>query len=760
MKTMAKDPVCGMFVDESEHALKAEVRGTTYYFCSSACLETFTSPEKEVRKLKIYTALSFTLGIPLFIFSMIKILPDIIPQNLWLFLIATPVQFIAGYNFYRGTYHAIKAKAANMDTLIAIGTSSAWGYSTLVTFFPMYFVAEGVYFDTAALIIAFISFGKLMEHWVKGRASDAIRKLLDLQPKLATVIRDGKEFEVPVENVKVGDTVLVRPGEKIPVDGVVSDGHSSVDESMITGESIPVEKNVDDTVISATMNKNGSLMLKATKVGADTTLAQIVKLVEEAQASVAPIERIADRVAAFFVPAVILIASASFLGWLYLASSTFPHAFTSFVAVLIIACPCALGLATPAAIVVGTGKGAENGILIKGGEQLETAYKLQTIIFDKTGTITKGEPSVTDVITVGRMDERDIVSIVASAEKGSEHPLGDAVVRHAEAQGIEISKAKMFEAMSGRGVRVLLNRKRVIVGNRRLMLEEKISIKSFEDKISSLETEGKTVMIVAINKEALGLVAVADTLKESSIKAVKDLKKMGLEIIMLTGDNETTANAIAQKIGVERVIANVLPADKVNVVKKLQDEEKIVAMVGDGINDAPALAQADIGIAIGSGTDVAVETAGIVLIKNDLKEVPTSIKLSQSTMNKIKQNLFWAFFYNVGLIPVAATGLLNPILAAIAMGLSSVTVVTNSLTLKRFKPESWKGKLGARTKRRKMKTENKEEVKINKMEVDPVCKMNVDPMNAAATYSYKDKRYYFCSLGCKTEFEKNPEKYV
>ncbi len=689
---LAKDPVCGMFVKESEHALKAEVRGTTYYFCNKTCLNTFTRPEIEIRNLKIFTALSFTLGIPTFIFSWIQVLPAIIPQNLWLFLLATPVQFIAGSSFYRGTYHAIKARSANMDTLIAIGTSAAWGYSTLVTFAPEFFTGE-VYFDTAALIIAFITTGKLLEHFVKGRASDAIRKLLGLQPKMATVVRDGEEVDIPIEEVKVGDTVIVKPGEKIPVDGVVAEGHSTVDESMITGESIPVEKIIKDKVIGATINKTGLLTLTASKVGADTTLAQIVRLVEEAQASQAPIERIADRVSSFFVPVVILVALSSFLGWLFIAGSTFTHAFTALIAVLIIACPCALGLATPAAIVVGTGKGAENGILIKGGEQLEKAYKIQTIIFDKTGTLTKGEPSVTDVVLLGKMSESEVIGLAAAAEKGSEHPLGEAIVRYAEEQGIKFGKPREFEAVSGRGVRVVLDKHKVLLGNRRLMVEEKVDTQMFEDKISSLEHGGKTVMIVAVDSAPVGLIAVADTLKESSLEAVEDLKKMGLEVIMLTGDNERTANAIAGQVGVDSVIADVLPADKVNVVKMLQEQGKTVAMVGDGINDAPALAQADIGIAIGSGTDVAVETGGIILMKNDLRDVPTGIKLSQSTMSKIKQNLFWAFFYNIALIPIAATGLLNPILAAVAMALSSVTVVTNSLTLKRFNPKRWKGKL-------------------------------------------------------------------
>jgi len=683
---MAKDPVCGMYVQETEHALKATVRGTTYYFCSESCLRTFLKPEIEVRNLKYFTLLSFVLGIPTMIFGLWPILPTIFTNNLLLFALATPVQFIAGWRFYKGTYHAIKARSANMDTLIATGTSAAWFYSTLVTFFPSVFRGE-TYFDTSALIIGFISLGKLLEHIVKGKASDAVRKLLDLQPRMARVIRDGKELEIPVEQVGVGDIIIVKPGEKIPVDGVVMEGHSSVDEKMITGESIPVEKKVGSEVIGATVNEAGSLTMKATKVGADTTLAQIVKLVEEAQAARAPIERIADVVAAYFVPIVIGIALLALFGWYFIGGKPFTYAFTAFVAVLIIACPCALGLATPAAIVVGTGKGAESGILIKGGEHLEKAHKIQTIVFDKTGTLTKGEPSVTDVKTLSDLSQNDILKLAATAEKGSEHPLGEAIVRKAEEMKIEISKPEDFEAIPGHGVKVKHQGKEILLGNRRLMAENHISTQEFEQEFAKLEAEGKTVMILAVNKKLVGLIAVADTLKEYSKEAINELKKMGVEVIMLTGDNQRTAKAIASQVGIERFFAEVLPQDKAVAVKKLQEEGKVVAMVGDGINDAPALAQANVGIAIGSGTDVAIETGGVVLIKDDLRDVPASIKLSKKTMSKIKQNLFWAFAYNTALIPVAALGFLNPILAAIAMVLSSVTVVTNSLTLRRFNPK-------------------------------------------------------------------------
>jgi len=740
-----------MFVEEGEHALKADVKGVTYYFCSESCLNTFVKPEVELHNLKLLTALAFALGVPTLAFTYIRVLP-LLSNNLWLFLLATPVQFIAGYRFYKGTYHAFKARAANMDTLIAVGTSAAWGYSTLVTFIPQ-FSSGDVYFDTSALIIAFISLGRLLEHAVKGRASEAVRKLLDLQPRMATVLRGGREIEVPVEEVKVGDVVVVRPGEKIPVDGFVIDGHSSVDEKMITGESIPVEKRVGDEVIGATINRTGVLTVKASKVGADTTLAQIVKLVEEAQAARAPIERIADKVSSYFVPVVILVALASFTTWLFLLNSSFTHAFTSLVAVLIIACPCALGLATPAAIVVGTGKGAENGILIKGGEYLERSHKIDTVVLDKTGTLTVGEPSVTDVVTLSSLGEEDIVKLAAAAEKGSEHPLGEAVVKYAEERGLSVDLPPEFEAVPGQGVKAKTPWGEVLLGNRRLMEAYGIDTQPFEVKIASLEEEGKTVMVEALDGEAVGLIAVADTLKPSSKKAVEELKDMGLEVVMLTGDNERTAKAIAGQLGIEHVIAEVMPGEKADVMKMLQSENRVVAMVGDGINDAPALAQADVGVAIGSGTDVAVETGGIILIKDDLRDVPTAIKLSQATMRKIKQNLIWAFGYNISLIPVAASGFLNPILAAVAMALSSVSVVTNSLTLKRFRPENWRGRVTHRRRERR-------EVSVDRMAVDPVCKMTVEEKSAAGTSTYEGKTYYFCSKMCKETFEKNPEKYI
>ena len=690
---MAKDPICGMFVDENNPPFKKEIRAKTYYFCSEACLKTFEAPEVELRNLKVLIAFSLALSIPTFIFSFIPILPSNL-NNIFLFLLATPVQFIVGWRFYKGAIDALKKFTANMDTLIAIGTSAAWIYSTAVTFMPGLFPSGKVYYDTAALIISLILIGKLLEDIAKGKASEAVRKLMNLQPTLAKVIRDDKEEQIPVERVQKDEIVIVRSGEKIPVDGIIIEGHASIDEKMLTGESIPVEKDIDDEVIGATINKEGLIKVKATKLGQDSALSKIIKLVEEAQQSSSPSQRLADQVSAYFVPAVILIAIFSSAFWYILGSQNFNFSLTIFIAVLIVACPCALGIATPTAIMVGTGKGAENGLLIKGGDNLEKTRKLTTIVFDKTGTLTKGEPSVTDVITLEDFDENKLLTLAAGAEKGSEHPLGQAIVKGAEERGLKIPELENFNVIPGHGVKANVEGKEVIVGNRRLMIDNTISADALENQISRLELEGKTAMITAIDSKALGIIAVADTLKEHSVEAIQQLQKMGLEVVMLTGDNKRTANAMAKKIGVSRILAEVLPGDKANEIKKLQNEGKFVGMVGDGINDAPALAQADVGIAIGSGSDVAMETGGIVLMKDDLRDVVASIQLSQKTVSKIKQNLFWAFFYNSALIPVGAGLLypffgilLNPIFAAVAMAFSSVSVVTNSLLLRRFKPK-------------------------------------------------------------------------
>jgi len=697
---MATDPVCGMYVDEGTH-LTAVVRGRRYYFCSETCLEAFSAPEKEIARLKRLTLFSLGIGIPLFVIGFGQGLGWWLggleePVNLVFFALATPVQFVAGYRFYRGFLDAIRNKSANMDVLIAIGTTAAWAYSVVVTFLPFLGVTlteKGTYYDTAAVIIGLILLGKYLEEIAKGKASDAIRKLMDLAPPTARVVRDDREEEIPVDQVQVNDLVIVRPGERIPVDGVVVGGLSAVYEAMITGEPISAEKKVGDTAIGATINQTGLLRIRATHVGADTTLNQIIKLVEDAQASRAPIQRLADRVAAVFVPAVVGIAALTFFLWSVPLGESVAHALVFFIAVIIIACPCALGIATPAAIMVGTGKGAENGLLIKGGEYLEKAHKLTTVVFDKTGTLTKGRPSVTDVIRVGGLSDDEILRLAASAEKGSEHPLGEAIVRAAAERHLRLEDPTDFEAIPGQGVRARIGDRHVLLGNRTLMASAGIPAHAAESVLESIEEQGKTAMILAVDGKVAGVIAVADTLKDHSGAAVRALKAMGIEVIVLTGDNRRTAEAIARQLGIDRVIAEVLPAQKVDVIKELQKRGQVVAMVGDGINDAPALAQSDVGIALGSGTDVAMEAGGIVLIKDDLRDVVASIQLSRRTVRKIRQNLFWAFFYNTALIPIAAGVLagigivLNPIIAGAAMGFSSVSVVMNSMTLRRFKPQ-------------------------------------------------------------------------
>ena len=615
-------------------------------------------------------------------------------NNLIMFLLATPVQFIVGWTFYVGTYKGLRNKTANMDTLIAMGTSTAWIYSTAVTFAPNFFPGAGVFFDTATMIMSFILLGKLLDAIAKGRTSEAIRKIMGLQAKVARIVRDGAELEVPIEEVQVGDVVVVRPGEKIPVDGVVIEGYSGVDEKVITGESMPVEKRVGDQVVGATMNKTGMLKFRAAKVGKDTVLAQIIRLVEDALTSKAPVQRLADVASGYFVPVIILTATLSALAWYFLAGESFIFALTVFIAVVVVACPCALGLATPTAIMVGVGKGAENGILIKSGEALEATQKLQTVVFDKTGTLTKGEPEVTDIHPTAQFTEAQLLQYAAVAEKNSEHPLGASIVKRAMERGIKVEEPELFNALPGYGVEVTYGGKTILLGNRKLMEANNLDINDLEAQMKGLEEEGKTAMLLAVDGQVAGLIAVADTLKEHSADAVAKLKEMGLEVVMITGDNQRTAKAIALQVGVSSVLAEVLPSDKAKEIKRLQAEGKVVAMVGDGINDAPALAQANIGIAVGSGTDVAVETGDIVLIKNDLRDVVVAIQLSRATMRKIRQNLFWAFFYNIALIPLAAGAfypilhvLFNPVYAAAAMASSSVTVVTNASLLRRFKPK-------------------------------------------------------------------------
>ncbi|HJX17812.1 MAG TPA: heavy metal translocating P-type ATPase [Acidiferrobacterales bacterium] len=699
-KEMAKDPICGMVVEKAT-ALKTERAGRVYYFCSSGCQRTFESPEAELKAMKTRVTIALTgvlalailragaflflaTGAAIVTWAPIPALPWF-TWGMWLLILVTPVQFIGGWGFYKGTWTAIKTRTINMDTLIALGTSVAYFYSVVVVFFPEVLPVKveerDVYFEVSAVIIAFVLLGKYMEEMIKKRSSAAVRKLMDLKPAQAHVIRDGTEMDVPAESVMVGEVVIVKPGEKIPTDGEVTEGASSVDESMLTGESMPVGKKPGAAMIGGTLNKTGLLRFKATRVGAETALAQIIKLVEEAQASSAPIQRIADQVTGYFVPAVVITAFVSFFGW-WLAGN-FPQGLLAFIAVLIIACPCALGIATPAALMVGVGKGAEAGILIRGAEVLERARKLTTVVFDKTGTLTRGEPNVTDVVLFADLSEAEVLRLAAAVEAGSEHPLGEAIVRAAKQRELALPKIEGFEAIPGHGIHGKVDGRAVLLGNRRLFQREHIDVSAAEVHMTRLEGEGKTAMLIGADGKLAGVIAVADTLKPEAKEAIAALRGERIEVILLTGDNRRTADAIARELGIANVIAEVLPADKAKVIQDLQKQGKVVAMVGDGVNDAPALAVADIGIAIGSGSDVAKETGGIILMRDDVREVVAAIRLSRLTLRKIKQNLFWAFIYNSIGIPIAALGFLNPIIAAAAMALSSLSVIVNSALLKR-----------------------------------------------------------------------------
>ena len=743
---MAKDPICGMFVEENENSIQHIREGIKYYFCSSQCLNEFLEPEKALKKLKMHVAISIALTIPIILLSLPHMIPEIghtFPMemmeytNYILLALATPIQFWIGLRFYRGFWDGIKAKASNMDTLIAIGTTAAYLYSAIVTIVPGYFPFTAVYFETAAIIITLILVGKLLETKTKEKASNAVRKLLDLKPRTARVLRlvikeengketnkntniysnnqtnenfdnsklksltkEFKEIEIPVEQIEEGDLMVIRPGERVPTDGLVIEGNSSVDESALTGESIPVDKTKGEEVIGATINKNGLLKVKATKVGQDTVLSQIITLVEEAKTGKAKLERMVDQVAKYFVPSIIMIAIGVFLGWYFIGDAGLTYSILAFVSVMIIACPCALGIATPAALMMGAGKGAENGILYKGGEHIEIANKVNTIVFDKTGTLTVGKPSVTDlVLLTEKIGEQELLRLTAIAESGSEHPLAQAIINKAKENGIPLTSPDSFEAISGHGLKATYSNHTIMIGNRKMMEDNQVAVtESVDAKLSEFEKEGKTAVLLAIDDTLSGIIAISDTIKENVKDVVQVLKAKGIEVIMLTGDNERTANAVASKLGINRVIAEVLPRQKEEVVAKLKTkEDKIVAMVGDGINDAPALARADLGIAIGSGTDVAKETGGIILIKDDIRDVVTALDLGKKTVSKIKQNLFWAFAYNTGLIPIAAGALVPilglgvfgwlPILAGLAMAMSSVTVVTNSLLLGKYKPK-------------------------------------------------------------------------
>lgn len=663
--------------------------------------------EREIRKLGLKTLVGTLLSIPLLLGMLsewFSSIPTWLTNHFVQFLLATPVHLWVGWQFHVGFWKALRHRTADMNTLISIGTNAGYIYSVLVTFTPALFIREGlmagVYFETVAILHTLILLGRFLEARAKGRTSEAIKKLVGLQAKTARVIRNGQEVDIPVEEVRVGDLILVRPGEKIPVDGVVHEGASAVDESMLTGESLPVEKRPGSEVFGATLNKAGSFYFKATKVGKETVLAQIIKLVEAAQGSKPPIQKMADKIAGIFVPIVIGIALVSFGVWYFWGPQpALIFALSNFMAVLLIACPCSIGLAAPTAVMVGIGKGAENGILFRGAEALELASKLTTIVFDKTGTLTNGEPSVTDLITREGVDQKDLLRYAASAEKGSEHPLGEAIVKRAREEGLSLETVEAFEAIPGHGIEAKVAGTNLLLGNLKLMREREVPLKGLEKEVERLADEGKTPVFVAMDGRVAGIIAVADTLKPNSKEAVAALHRLGLEVVMITGDNKLTAKAIARQVGIDRILAEVLPQDKAEEVKRLQAEGKVVAMVGDGINDAPALAQADVGIAIGTGTDVAMEASDITLITGDLKGIVTAIALSKRTLRIMKQNFFWAFIYNTSLIPVAAgilypvAGILmNPVLAGAAMAFSSVSVVTNSLRLRRFCPPTWDGR--------------------------------------------------------------------
>ncbi len=687
---MATDPVCGMNVDEHT-SITAARAGKKYYFCSTSCKIQFEKPEREMRGLRNALLVSWPLTVIVAVLTYAVSLPY---GNYVMFILASVVQFYSGQRFYAGIADAIKNRSSNMDTLIAIGTTAAWAYSTVIVFFPSAFPASGIYFDTSTIIISLILTGTYMQRLAETKASTAVSALIAIQPKIAHVVKGARVIDVPIEQVKTGDIMLVKPGEKIPTDSVVIGGSSSVDESTITGESIPVEKKIADKVIGGTMNMGGSLKIKATKVGQDTALAQIIKIVQDAASSKVPIQKLADKISSYFVPVVVLIGIGSSVAWYAFWGVGANFAVLIFVSVLIIACPCALGIATPAALLVSSGKAAKNGILVKSGESLQMASKVDTVVLDKTGTLTKGKPEVTEIVAVHGYSNNEVLRFAVTAEINSEHVLGRAVAEKARRNRIRVAFPKKFSYKQGSGIIATDNSgKRIAVGSRDLFTKEKLA--PLEKKIQALELDGKTTLIVGVNGRPIGLIALADVLKEDSKRAIDAFKRTNRDVWLITGDNQRVASAIARKLGITNLIAEAKPQEKLKRITALQKEGHIVAMVGDGVNDAPALTKADLGIAVGAGTDVAIQAGGIILVQNKVYDAFIALELGKATMGKIRQNLFWAFGYNIVLIPVAAGVLIPiyttsiysflPLLAAFAMAFSSVTVVTNSLLLNRFK---------------------------------------------------------------------------
>lgn len=701
---------------------------------------------KEVRHQRILFLIALILGVPGITISLVNMTPDFFTM-LMLLIITTPVFLTAGIFYLKGAYRSLRGKSANMDFLVALGTTTAFIYSIFVTFG----YTGVIFYDAALAIWVFTLLGKLLEAMAKGKTSEAIKKLMGLQAKFATVVRNSQEIEIPIDEVQVGDTVIVRPGEKVPVDGTITEGESYVDESMVTGESVPAKKKPGAKIIGATINQNGLIRFRAEKVGRDTLLAQIIKIVRDSQAQKAPLQRIADKVTNYFVPIVVSVALFSFFYW-YVALANIATAIEVFTSVTVIACPCAMGLAIPTAVIVGTGKGAENGILIKGGESLEKTFKVKTIVFDKTGTLTIGRPTVTDIAT-GEGEISKILFYAASLEKGSEHVLGKAIVDYATQQGVILVNPSEVNALPGLGLEGVVDGHRVMVGNVKLLDQRQISIEKWADPQRDFQQSGKTTVSIVVDGQYVGVLAIADKLKDQTISAIKQLKEFGLKVIMLTGDNRQTAEAIAKQAGIPEVIAEVLPTDKASKIHEIKERGENVAMVGDGINDAPALAEADVGIAVGSGTDIAIETGEIVLVRSDLRSIVGAIKISRSTFRKMLSNLFWAFIYNIIGIPIAAgvlyglTGsFLNPAYAAAAMALSSVSVVTNSLLLKRLNPKT-------------ADQMEEEKLLVNRKAIDPVCGMEVVPGKSFES-TFQGKTYYFCSLNCKSSFDKEPLKYL